>query len=43
MAWIDYKKAYDIVPQSWIIYCHKMYKVSGEVIEFTEKAVENWQ
>ena len=25
MAWIDYKKAYDMVPQSWILHCHKMY------------------
>ena len=24
MAWIDYKKAYDMVPQSWIINCLKM-------------------
>ena len=25
MAWIDYKKAYDMVPQSWITNCLKMY------------------
>ena len=28
MAWIDYKKAYDMVPQSWILHCLKMYKIS---------------
>ena len=28
MVWIDYKKAYDMVPQSWILDCHKMYKIS---------------
>ena len=28
MDWIDYKKAYDMVPQSWIIRCLKMYKIS---------------
>ena len=28
LAWIDYKKAYDIVPQSWILESHKMYKKS---------------
>ena len=27
MAWIDYKKAYDMVLQSWIIHCLKMYKI----------------
>ena len=37
MAWIDNKKAYDIVPQSWIINCLKMYKISQEVINFIEK------
>ena len=28
MAWIDYKKAYDMVQQSWILHCLKMYKIS---------------
>ena len=28
MAWIDYKKAYDMIPQSWILHCLKMYKIS---------------
>ena len=37
MAGIDYKKAYDMVPQSWIINCLKMYKISHEVINFIEK------
>ena len=37
MAWIDYKKAYDMVPQSWIMNCLKMYKISHELINFIEK------
>ena len=37
MAWIDYKKAYDIVPQIWIINCLKMYNISHEIINFIEK------
>ena len=28
MAWIDYKRAYDMVLQSWILHCLKMYKIS---------------
>ena len=28
MAWIDNKKTYDIVPQSWKINCLKMYKIT---------------
>ena len=31
IAWIDYKKSYDIVPQSWIINCLKMYKISHKL------------
>ena len=40
MAWIDYKKAYDMIPQSWIINCLKMYKISHEVINFIVKKHE---
>ena len=42
MAWIDYKKAYDMVPKSWIINCLKMYKISHETINFTEKIMKTW-
>ena len=37
MAWINYKKAYDMVLQSRIIDCLKIYKIFGEVIKFIEK------
>ena len=30
MAWIDYKKAYDMVSQRWIMNCLKMYKISHD-------------
>ena len=40
-VWIGYKKAYYRVPQSWIIYYLKMYKISGEVIKFIENTMEN--
>ena len=43
MAWIDCKKAYDMVPQSSIINCLKMYKISHETINFIEKKHENWR
>ena len=43
IAWIDYKKAYDMVPQSWIIHCLIMYKISHEVMNFIEKTVETWR
>ena len=37
MVGIDYKKAYHMVQQSWMINCLKMYKISHEVINFIEK------
>ena len=39
MAWIDYKKAYDMVRQS----CLKMYKISHEVINFIEQTMQTWR
>ena len=43
MAWIDYKKAYDMVPYSWIINSFKMYKISHEVINFIDKTMKTWR
>ena len=40
MAWIDYKKAYDMVPHTWIINSLKMYKISHEVINFIDKTMK---
>ena len=42
-VWIDYKKLYDIIPQSWIINFLKMYKISAEVINFIEKTMKTWR
>ena len=43
IAWIDYKKAYDMVPQNWILHYLKMYKISHEVINFIEKTMKTWR
>ena len=43
MAWINNKKAYDMVPQSWIINSFKMYKISDDVIDFIEKTMKIWR
>ena len=42
-AWIDYKKAYDMVLHCWIINSLKMYKISHEVINFIEKTMKTWK
>ena len=43
MAWIEYKRAYNMVPQSWIMNCIKMYKISDVVINFIEKTMKTWR
>ena len=43
MAWIAYKKAYDMVPHSWIINSLTMYKISHEVINFIDKTMKTWR
>ena len=32
-----------MIPQSWIINCFKMYKISHEVINFIEKDIKTWR
>ena len=46
MTWIDYKKAYDMVSQSWIINCLKMYaiwsyKLNRENYEILNSGIES--
>ena len=42
MTLIDYKKAYDMVPYSWIINSLKIFKISDEVINFIDKTMKTW-
>ena len=34
MAWIDYRKAYDFVPYSWILECLDMRGIADNVMKF---------
>ena len=43
MAWIDYKKAYDMVPHSWIVECLELYGISNRIISFLERSMTNWR
>ena len=43
MAWVDYKKAYDMVPHSWIIEFLKMVQVPQNVITFIQRSMRNWK
>ena len=42
MEWMDNKKAYDMVPLSWILHYVKMYKIPDQVIQFIEKTMQTW-
>ena len=43
VAWIDYKKAYDMVPHSWIQEVLHMMKVAGNVSELLERSMGQWK
>ena len=43
MAWIDYRKAYDSVPHSWILECLNMLGVADNVRSFLEKSMKKWK
>ena len=43
MAWIDYKKAYGVVPHSWISECLEMFGIENNVQEFLNKSMKSWK
>ena len=43
MAWIDYKKAYDMVPHSWIIECLDSFGVSENIKSLLVNSMETWK
>ena len=42
-AWIDYKKSFDSVPNSWILKCIQMYKIHPVLITFIEESMSQWK
>ena len=43
MAWIDYKKAYDMVPHSWISECLEMFGIANNVQDFLNNSMKSWK
>ena len=43
MSWIDYKKAYDMVPHSWIIECLDFFGVAQNIKSLLVKSMEKWK
>lgn len=42
MAWIGYKKAYDMVPHSWIQESLELAAVANNVVEFIARSMKTW-
>jgi len=43
MTWIDYCKAYNSVPHSWIIQIFAMYKVASNIQHFIQNSMLSWR
>ena len=42
-SWIDYKKAFDMVPHSWLIECLNMFGVAKNAVKFLQTTMVNWR
>ncbi|XP_078348127.1 uncharacterized protein LOC144633190 isoform X1 [Oculina patagonica] len=42
-AWIDYKKAFDSVPHTWIIKCMEIYKICPVTVNFITESMKCWK
>ena len=42
MAWINYKKVYDMVPHSWIEKSMNLFKVAKNVENLVSKSMNQW-
>ena len=43
MAWIDYKKAYDMVPHSWIIDCLETVGINENIPRLSLESMKSWR
>ena len=43
MAWIDYRKAYDLVPHSWVNECIEMFGTPENLRKFLQKSMQQWR
>ena len=43
MAYTDYKKAYDMVPHSWIIECLDLLGIAEDIKSLLVNSVEKWK
>lgn len=42
MAWVDYRKAYDLVPHSWLLKMMDLSKIAGNLKDLIANSMGNW-
>ena len=43
MAWINYKKVYDMVPHSWIIDCLETARINEKIRRLLAESMKSWR
>ena len=43
MAWVDYQKAYDSVPHSWLLQCLQLHKISPVLCRYLSRVMKSWR
>ena len=43
MGWLDYKKAYDMVPHPWILECLKLFGAAENIRSLLENSMKSWR
>ena len=43
MAWINYRKGYDLVPHSWVNECMEMCGIAENLRTFLQKSMQQWR
>ena len=43
MTWIDYRKAYDLIPHTWLLKCMNTFGVASNMISLLENSMNTWR
>ena len=43
MVWLDYKKAFDFIPHSWLLKSLKLAKVPDKILQAIDMLTKSWK
>ena len=43
ITWVDYRKAYDMIPHSWIVKCLRMFGAAENMVLLFPRSMSKWQ